>query len=69
MLYITTANSTLYVKVNFKRKPYSNELTAVRLIAHTHPDFNNRTAMFVSDLHPDTTTLEQVYTADRKSVV
>ena len=52
--------STLYVKANFKRTPYKNEVVAFRVVAHTYAEFTANKALFLVDLNPDTVTLAEV---------
>ena len=60
MLFNSAPSSTLYVKVNFKRTPYSNTVTALRVVAHTFSEFTANKALFLVDLNPDNATLAQV---------
>jgi len=60
MLFNAVPSSTLYLKVNFKRKPYSNTVTALRIVAHTFAEFTANKALFLVDLVPEDATLAQV---------
>lgn len=60
MLFNSAPSSTLYLKVNFKRTPYSNTVTALRIVAHTFAEFTANKALFLVDLVPETATLAQV---------
>ena len=60
MLFNSTPSSTLFVKVNFKRTPYSNTVTALRVVAHTFAEFTANKALFLVDLVPENATLTQV---------
>jgi len=60
MLFNSAPSSTLYVKVNFKRTPYSNTITALRVVAHTFSEFTANKALFLVDLVPENATLAQV---------
>jgi hypothetical protein len=60
MLFNAVPSSTLYLKVNFKRTPYSNTVTALRVVAHTFVEFTANKALFLVDLNPDNATLAQV---------
>jgi hypothetical protein len=60
MLFSSAPSSTLYLKVNFKRTPYSNTVTALRIVAHTFAEFTANKALFLVDLTPDEATLAQV---------
>jgi hypothetical protein len=61
MLYNSKPASTLYVKANFKRKPYSNDIVTFRLVAHTYENFTANKALLLVDTNPDTVTLPDVY--------
>lgn len=61
MLYNSKPSSTLYVKANFHRKPYSNKIHTFRLVAHTHKNFTANKALLLVDTNPDTVTLQNVY--------
>jgi hypothetical protein len=60
MLFNSVPSSTLYVKVNFKRTPYSNTVTALRVVAHTFAEFTANKALFLVDLVPEDATLAEV---------
>jgi hypothetical protein len=60
MLFNAVPSSTLYLKVNFKRTPYSNTVTALRVVAHTFAEFTANNALFLVDLVPESATLAQV---------
>ena len=61
MQYNSLPNSTLYVKANFKRTPYKNEVVAFRLVADVFAEFSsNKARFFLVDLNPDTVTLDEV---------
>jgi len=60
MLFSSAPSSTLYLKVNFKRTPYSNTVTALRIVAHTFAEFTANKALFLVDLNPEDATLAQV---------
>ena len=60
MLFSSAPSSTLYLKVNFKRKPYSNTINTLRIVAHTFAEFTANKALFLVDLNPDEATLAQV---------
>ena len=60
MLFNAVPSSTLYLKVNFKRTPYSNTVTALRIVAHTFAEFTANKALFLVDLNPEEATLAQV---------
>jgi hypothetical protein len=60
MLFNAVPSSTLYLKVNFKRKPYSNTINTLRVVAHTFAEFTANKALFLVDLNPDEATLAQV---------
>jgi len=60
MLFSSAPSSTLYLKVNFKRTPYSNTVTALRIVAHTFAEFTANKALFLVDLVPEDATLAQV---------
>jgi hypothetical protein len=60
MLYNSAPVSTLYVRANFKRTPYKNEVVSFRLVAHTFEDFTSNKALMLVDANPDTITLAQV---------
>jgi len=60
MLFSSAPSSTLYLKVNFKRTPYSNTVTALRIVAHTFEEFTANKALFLVDLSPEDATLAQV---------
>ena len=60
MLFNAVPSSTLYLKVNFKRKPYSNTINTLRIVAHTFAEFTANKALFLVDLNPDEATLAQV---------
>ena len=60
MLFSSAQSSTLYLKVNFKRTPYSNTVTALRIVAHTFAEFTANKALFLVDLNPEDATLAQV---------
>jgi len=60
MLFNSVPSSTLYLKVNFKRTPYSNTVTALRIVAHTFAEFTANKALFLVDLVPEDATLAQV---------
>ncbi len=60
MQYNALPNSTLYVKANFKRTPYKNEVVAFRLVADMFSEFSSNKARFLVDLNPDTVTLDEV---------
>jgi len=62
MLFNAVPSSTLYLKVNFKRKPYSNTINTLRIVAHTFAEFTANKALFLVDLNPDEATLAQVDT-------
>jgi hypothetical protein len=57
MQFNTPANNSLFVKVNIKTKPYSQEPVAIRIIAHTYEDFTVANALCYSELpiHASTT--------------
>jgi len=60
MLFNSVPSSTLYLKINFKRTPYSNTVTALRIVAHTFAEFTANKALFLVDLVPEDATLAQV---------
>lgn len=60
MLYTNAPVSTLYAKVNIKRKPYSNDVVSIRIIADTFPDFTANKAQYFIDLNPNTASFKQV---------
>jgi hypothetical protein len=60
MLFNAVPSSTLYLKVNFKRKPYSNTINTLRIVAHTFAEFTANKALFLVDLNPDNATLAQI---------
>jgi len=60
MLFNSVPSSTLYLKVNFKHTPYSNTVTALRIVAHTFAEFTANKALFLVDLVPEDATLAQV---------
>ena len=57
MQYVTTANSTLFVRVN--AKAIKNEYV-LRIAVHNYPTFNSTKALYVSDVN-NVTTLEQLH--------
>jgi hypothetical protein len=60
MLYNSAPVSTLYVRANFKRTPYKNEVVAFRFVAHTFEEFASNKALLLVDTNPDTVTLAEV---------
>ena len=60
MLYNSAPVSTLYVRANFKRTPYKNEVVAFRFVAHTFEDFASNKALLLVDANPDTITLAEL---------
>jgi hypothetical protein len=60
MLYNSKPASTLYVKANFKRKPYSNEIVTFRIVAHVYENFTSNKALMLVDTNPNTVTLDEV---------
>jgi|APGre2960657404_1045060.scaffolds.fasta_scaffold00078_12 hypothetical protein len=60
MQFNSAPSNTLYVKVNFKRQPYSNNITAIRVVAHIYSDFVSNKALFLIDMCPDNTNILQV---------
>jgi hypothetical protein len=60
MQFNTAPSSTLFVKVNFKRTPYKNEVTALRVVAHNFEGFMANNALFLVDLDPENATLQLV---------
>lgn len=52
--------STLYVKANFKRTPYKNEIIAFRIVAGTYAEFTANKATMLVDANPDTVTLQEI---------
>jgi hypothetical protein len=57
MQFNTPAHNALFVKVNIKTKPYSQEPVAIRVIAHTFEAFTVSNALCYSELplHSSTT--------------
>jgi len=60
MFFNTMPTNKLYVKVNFKRTPYKNEVISLRIVAHTYAEFTANKALFLVDLNPNTSTLAEV---------
>jgi hypothetical protein len=60
MFYTSSASSTLFVKVNFKRTPYNNDIISLRIIADNYEGFTSNKAAFLVDINPDNVTLSQV---------
>jgi hypothetical protein len=60
MRFNTLPVSTLYVRANFKRTPYKNEIVTFRITAHTYEEFTANTALMLVDTNPDTVTLAEV---------
>ena len=60
MLYNSVPTGTLYVKANFKRTPYKNEIVTFRITAHTYADFTANRALWLVDTNPDTVTLQEI---------
>lgn len=61
MQFNTVPVSTLYVKANFKRTPYKNEIVSFRIVAHTYEEFTANKSLLLVDVDPDVVTLQQVY--------
>lgn len=61
MFYNSKPANTLYVRANFKRTPYKNEIVTFRIVAHTYAEFTANTALMLVDTNPDVVTLQQVY--------
>lgn len=61
MLYNSTPVSTLYVRANFKRTPYKNEIVTFRIVAHSYAEFTANNALMLVDTNPSTVTLQEVY--------
>lgn len=60
MYFNSVPISTLYVKANFKRTPYKNEVVSFRIVAHNYAEFTANKSLFLVDLNPDTVTLAEV---------
>lgn len=61
MLFNSAPVNTLYVRANFKRTPYKNEIVTFRIVAHTYADFTSNNALMLVDTNPDVVDLQQVY--------
>lgn len=60
MYFNSVPVSTLYVKANFKRTPYKNDVVSFRIVAHNYEEFTANKALFLIELNPDTVTLAEV---------
>jgi hypothetical protein len=52
--------STLYVRANFKRIPYKNEIISFRIVCHTYEEFTSNKALMLVDTDPDVVNLQQL---------
>jgi len=60
MQYNSMPVSTLYVRANFKRTPYRNEVLSFRVSAHTYEEFTENKALMLVDTDPNVVNLQQV---------
>jgi len=57
MKYNSVAVSKMFVKVVFKKKPYSDEVVCMRILASDNPKVTNKTALVTYDF--DTVQVER----------
>ena len=60
MYYNAFPVSTLYIKVNFKRSPYKNDIVSLRIVANTYSEFTANKALYIIDNNPDNINLTEV---------
>jgi hypothetical protein len=60
MYYNALPISTLYLKVNFKRTPYKNDVISLRIVANTYSEFTANKALYIIDNNPDNINLTEV---------
>ena len=58
MIYNSTPSATIYVKVAISRRPYSNDMRAIRIVAAYGSNVNVNNAIFSEELPMSATSIQ-----------